>query len=199
VDLRRVRTWEWFTGAAGLVLLISLFLPWYGIGVDVPSASAAFRSSGSANAFESFAVIDMILVLAALIAIALPIVTAMQRTIAVPQTLSAFVVWIGLIASILALFRLLSPPGVNSIGDAINLEGAFLTRSLGGAGASLDDILSVTREIGAWLGTAAVLAALAGGWKSMRDKRFPAALRPRLRVETIGTPSAEGERRDAVQ
>jgi hypothetical protein len=199
VDLRRVRTWEWFTGAAGLVLLIALFLPWYGVDVKEGAAVSFFGSARTANALEALTVIDVFLLLAALIAIALPIVAAMQRTTAVPQTLSAFVVWVALFASILALIRLLSPPGADSLGGAIGFEGAFLKRSLGGASASFDDVFSTTREIGAWIGTLATLAILACGWRSMRDKRFPRALRPNLRIETIPAPAPDGERSDAVR
>jgi hypothetical protein len=199
VDLRRVRTWEWFTGAAGLVLLIALFLPWYGIDVKEGAAVSFVGSARTANAWEALTVIDLILLLAALIAIALPVVTAMQRTTSVPQALSAFVVWIALFASIVALIRLLSPPGADSLGGAIGFEGAFLKRSIGGAGASFDDVFSTTREIGAWIGTLAVLAVGVGGWRSMRDKRFPRAMRPNLHIETITVPTPEGERQDAVR
>jgi hypothetical protein len=188
VDLRRVRTWEWFTGAAGLVLLIALFLPWYGVDIRAGAAVSFFGGSRTANAFEALTIIDVILLLTALLAIALPIVTAAQRTIAVPQTLATFVVWLGLIAMILAVIRLLFPPGADSLGGAIGFEGAFLRRSLGGAGASFDDVFSTTREIGAWIGTFAAVAIFAGGWRSMRDGRFPLALRPNLRVETVPAP-----------
>jgi hypothetical protein len=198
VDLRRVRTWEWFTGLAGLVLLVSLFLPWYGVAAD-GAAAAVVEDAGSASGWEALSVIDIFLALTALLAISHPIVTAAQRTIAVPQALSAFIVWIALFAGILLLIRLLSPPGVESLGGAVGVDGAFLTRSVGGAGASLDDFLSVTREFGAWLATAAVLGIGVGGWRSMRDKRFPRALRPNLRIETIPTPAPGGERSDAVR
>jgi hypothetical protein len=197
MDLRRVRKWEWFTGAAGLLLLVALFLPWYGI--DFVAAGAPSYGSGSANAWSSLAVLDIVLLLAALIAMSLPVVTAMQRTIAVPQALSAFVVWVTLFASIFAIVRLLSPPGAAALGDALGVDVDFLGRSFGGAGASADEVFSTTREIGAWIATIAVLAALVGGWKSMRDKHFPAAMRPNLRIETIPAPSADGESRDAVR
>src|SRR3954451_7424118 len=74
MDPRRVRKWDWLTGLGGLVLLASLFLPWYSL------------DGVSATGWESFSVIDLLLAVAALCAIALPIVTAMQRTAAVPQS-----------------------------------------------------------------------------------------------------------------
>jgi hypothetical protein len=158
VDLRRVRTWEWCAGLAGVVLLVALFLPWYGV-----------DGAGTATGWQSLSVIDVVLALTALLAIAHPVVAAMQRTAAVPQSMAAFVVWMSLPALILVLIRLLDPPG------------------------------SAGREVGVWLATGAVLAIFASGWRSMRDKRFPRALRPNLHVKTIATPAPDGERRDAVQ
>jgi hypothetical protein len=156
MDVRRVREWEWLTGLAGLVLLLSLFLPWYG-------------SSGStANAWQSFAVTDVILALAALGAIALPILAATQRTAAVPQAWASSLIWVVLAAAVLAVIRVVHPPA-------------------GG----------VTREAGVWIGAVAVLALVAFDIKSMRDKRFPSVMRPRLDIETIAAPTADGTRRDA--
>jgi hypothetical protein len=180
VDLGRVRAWEWLTGLAGVALFVSLFLPWYG----------AEGVSGTANGWESFAVIDFILAASALLAMALVVVTATQRTAAVPQTVAAFVVWLAIVAVIVALIRLANPPGLTIYAP---LE----------SGGNLDPPLigeetDATRELGLWLGVAAALGIFAAGWKSMRDKRFPRAMRPNLKVETIATPSPEGDRRDAA-
>jgi hypothetical protein len=98
----------------------------------------------------------------------------MQRTAAVPQTLSAFVVWFAIAATAAVLVRLIDPPAV--------------------AGADV----ATTRELGLWLGTLATVGVFAAGWKSMRDKRFPRAMRPNLKVETITTPPPDGERSDAT-
>jgi hypothetical protein len=155
MDLRRVRVWEWLTGAGGLVLLVSLFLPWYSLGGE------------SATGWESFTVVDLILALAALCAIALPAVAAAQRTAAVPQAFASTIVWILAVAAVLALIRLLNPPA--------------------------DD---VSRDAGVWIGAIAALALVGVDIKSMRDKRFPGAMRPRLEIEIIPTPAADGTRRD---
>jgi hypothetical protein len=155
MDLRRVRTWEWLTGLAGLVLLISLFLPWY---------SAAGEN---VTGWKAFSVVDVLLALAALSAIALPAVTAMQRAAAVPQAYASTIVWLLGVAAILALVRLINPP-----------------------------FDSVSREAGVWIAAIASLASLAFDIKSMRDKRFPAVMRPRLDIETIPAPLPDGTRRD---
>jgi hypothetical protein len=156
MDLRRVRTWEWLVGLSGLVLLVSLFLPWYSV------------AGLSANAWDSFTVVDVILALAALGGIALPALAAMQRTAAVPQAWASSLIWIVLVAAVLAVIRLVDPPA----------DG-------------------VSRDAGVWIGAVAALALVAFDMKSMRDKRFPSVMRPRLNIETIAAPTADGTRRDA--
>ena len=157
MDFRRVRTWEWLTGAAGIALLVSLFLPWY-------SAAGAHVTG-----WQAFTVIDLILALAGACAIALPVVTAMQRTAAVPQALASTIVWVLAAAAVLAVVRLLDIPDV---GEA------------------------AARAAGVWIGAIAAAAALVFDIASIRDARFPEAMRPPLRVETIPAPAADGTRAD---
>ena len=158
MDLRRVRTWEWLTGLAGVVLLVSLFLPWYGAG------------DATATGWESFAITDFLLALLALMAIALPVITAFQRTAAVPQAWTALIMLVVVPAIVAVAFRLINLPG----------EG-------------------LERELGAWLGALATLAVFACNYRSMADSSFPRAMRPRLDVATIPAPTADGERRDVAR
>jgi len=160
MDLRRVRVWEWMTGLAGAVLLVSLFLPWY------ETAGGA-----EASAWESFAVIDVVLALAAVLALALPVIAAMQRTPAVPQSWTALLAVIAVPAAVIALVRLLNLPDLGPSGG---------------------------RAFGVWLGAASALAIVVFDYKSMADKSFPRSMRPRLDVATIPTPTADGERRDTA-
>jgi hypothetical protein len=164
MDLRRVRTWEWLTGLAGLLLFVSLFLPWYGAG------------GKTANAWEAFTFVDLILALAALSGIALVVVSATQRTAAVSQALAAILVWVALVAVILAVARLINVPGVD-----ITLTGG-----------SAD----ITREWGGFFGALAAIAMLLFDWRSMRDRRFPLVMRPRPETEVVPTPAPDGTRRD---
>jgi hypothetical protein len=130
MDLRRLRAGEWITALAGAGLLVALFLPWYDEGAASPSG------------WESFAVLDVILALVGLSAAALLVVTAQQRTPAVPLAMDALVCVAGLLAVLLVLFRVLDLPG--------------------DAGA---------REVGLWLGLAASLGIFVGGGIAMRDER----------------------------
>jgi hypothetical protein len=95
MDLRRLRTGEWVTGASGLVLAVALFLPWY---EDV-------------TGWEAFTVLDLILALLALAALSVPIVTAGHRVPALPLALQSLTALYGLLCVVLVLIRVLNLPG----------------------------------------------------------------------------------------
>jgi hypothetical protein len=134
MDLRRLRTGEWVAAASGVALLVSLFLPWYG-----PSTTA----------WESLAVIDILLAFVAASGVLLAIVTAVQRVPAVPIALSALVMIAGVFGLLLMLFRLIDLPD-------------------GAAG----------REWALWLGLAGAVGIPAGAFIAMRDEIRPGATRP---------------------
>ena len=101
MDLRRLRAGEWITAAAGLLLLVSLFLPWYG----TPDASG----------WESLAAIDVVLAAIAIAAIALLVVTAVQPAPAPPIALDALLALVALAGVVLVLVRVASlPEGADS-------------------------------------------------------------------------------------
>jgi len=131
MDLRRLRTGEWIAAASGTALLVSLFLPWYATGGE------------SSTAWQSFAVLDVVLALLAMTGLVLPFVTASQRVPAVPIALSAFVTIGGLIGILMVLLRVANLPGA--------ADG---------------------REGGLWLALVAAAGLLAGGGLAMRDERL---------------------------
>jgi hypothetical protein len=96
MDLRRLHTGEWMAAAAGVALLVSLFLPWYG--------------PESVSAWQSLAAIDILLAFVAATGLLLAIVTATQRVPAVPIALSAFVTLSGLIGIVLVVIRVVDLP-----------------------------------------------------------------------------------------
>lgn len=165
MDLRRLRAGEWIAGLGGAALLVSLFLPWYG---------GAARGLTTVTGWQSLAVLDVLLALAALGALALPVVTAAQRVPAVPIALASLVTMEGLLAAALVLVRVGFVPG--------EADG---------------------REWGLWLGLAGALAILAGGAAAMRDERLSRPGRgtdasgrpaPPPELDTIPAPRAEDGR-----
>jgi hypothetical protein len=98
MDLRRLRAGEWIAGVSGLLLLVALFLPWYGDG------------AGSRTGWQSLGALDVVLALVALAALAIPVVTATQRVPAVPLALQSLTTPVGMLAVLLVLIRVLNMP-----------------------------------------------------------------------------------------
>ena len=158
MDLRRLRFGDWVMGFGGLAVLAVMFLDWY----EPARTSNGFTAyaplgGGNPNAWQSFAVNDVILALAAVMAISAFVLTTLQPTAAVPLVLSSLTTLVSILALVLVALRLIWPPDVGT-GDA--LETARLT--------------------GAWLGLVATTVLTAGALASIRDERLP---RPEHPVE----------------
>ena len=132
MDLRRLRTGEWLAAASAVVLLVTLFLPWY----EAPGG-------GELSAWEAFAILDVVLVLVAVAALALWVLTTNQKAVAVPLALNALLAPIALVVLLFVLMRLANLP--------------------------LDD---GGRLLGAWLGTLAMLLLTVGTFVALRDERL---------------------------
>ena len=131
MDLRRLRAGEWIAALGGVALLLALFLPWYDEGAV------------SLTGWESFAVLDVIFALVGVAAVLLLVVTAQQRSPAVPLAMSSLLTLGGLVALVLAVIRVAYLPSDAS-----------------------------ARDVGVWLALAASLAIFAGGALAMRDERL---------------------------
>jgi hypothetical protein len=116
---KRLRPGEAIAGACGVLLLVVMFLPWYEIGGSLPEArrnavEAVAKSSGidlTRNAWQSFSVTDIVLLLAVLAAIGLALLTITQRSVALPVAASVVVTFFGALAAVMVLIRLIDEPG----------------------------------------------------------------------------------------
>jgi hypothetical protein len=100
---------------AGLVLLIALFLPWY------------WSNGESWSGWASFALIDKLILLTALLAIALPIVAMLKPTPAGPQKLALVTLAFALFTLLCAVVRLFDPAEFDGVSTPVDLRfGAFL-------------------------------------------------------------------------
>jgi hypothetical protein len=148
MDVGRLRTGELIAGISGLALLVILFLNWYGIpdvdnGVNIEGLRGFAEAGGadtSFNAWQSFDFIDIILLLTSIVAVGLAVATASARTVALPVAASAVTAGLGIIATLLVLYRVIDPPE-----DA-------------------------AREYGVFLGLAAAAGVAVGGWLSMQEE-----------------------------
>src|SRR5688572_8513976 len=89
MDTSRLTTGDMIAGAGGIVLLISLFLPWYGVSVDI----AGFSASESGSGWQALGFIDILLFLVSVAAIAIVVARAAG---ALPADLPAPVILLGL-------------------------------------------------------------------------------------------------------
>jgi uncharacterized protein YggT (Ycf19 family) len=146
----RLRPADVLAGAAGVALLVVLFLPWYQPrGVAATGGATAYAPLGRLSAWQAFSVIDVLLALAALIAIALVVVTAVASGPAKPVAFTVMSTVASTIAVLLALFRALVPPH------------GYLERCYG-----------------VWLGLGVTVLMLAFSFLAMKDDRTPGAVPP---------------------
>jgi lipid-A-disaccharide synthase-like uncharacterized protein len=120
----RIRASELVAGAGGALLLASLFLPWF----------------DEESAWQSLGVADIVLCLAAAVAIWLPLAAAASEKTDVPIVVSALTALGGVLGLLLVVFRLLDPVG------------------------------SAGRDIGLYLALAASILVAAGGWRAMASE-----------------------------
>ena len=131
-------------GALGALLVASLFFGWF------QSCPAGECRGGSVNsAWEAFAVADVVLCAAGLLAVGALVLTLVQRTPALPLALTTRGVFVALAAAVCAVVRLIAP------GEGPEVE----------------------RLLGAWVGAGTAVALLLAMLASVRDERTPAPTR----------------------
>jgi hypothetical protein len=145
MDLRRVRVGEWIAGASAVALLVVMFFPWYGVAPQ-EAGDAPVTGQAERTPWEAFAALDVVLAVTAALAIALIVVTATQRTPAIPIALVSITALVGVAATVWLAIRAASPPAP--------------------AGSNLE----TTRETGLWLGLLACAGIAAGALAGMRDE-----------------------------
>ncbi len=176
MDLRRLRLGEWLAGISGAGLVLVMFLPWYltpGSFVEPPEGYQALTpgcvgdacEEAPVSAWDAFAAVDVLLLVAGLAGVILWCVTAAYSTVGVPVGTSALTAIGGAVASLVLSLRLVFPP-----------EGA-------------------ERLFGVWPGLLACLGVTVGGVLAMRDEGFGlrpsldvSATEPERAPEVVATP-----------
>jgi hypothetical protein len=147
-DRSRLNQGELISGIAGVVLLIDLWFKWYGVNVSGGGGLLKGFSIGvSADAWEVFSVIDIVLFLVALTAIGVAVLRAVDRMPELPFPPATLVAAAGGLAVLLILFRFIDTPV-----DTNGVQG-----------------IDVTRKFGVYLGLLAAAAVTYGGWRSMQE------------------------------
>lgn len=143
-DIGRLRRGEKIAAAAAVLLFILMFFDWYSVSVDA-GPLGDFSVGGSA--WQVFGFIDIYLFLVVIAAIGLAVLTATERSPALPVTASVIVTALAALGTLLVLYRLIDTP----VGD-------------------VPDGIDVGRTIWAFLGLIAVAAIAYGGYLSMREE-----------------------------
>jgi hypothetical protein len=165
-DPSRLRDGEVIAGVSAVALFIVMFLSWFGLQVNAVSLGGFAVAAATYNAWDAFTVIDLILLLTVVTALALVVTQATQRSPAIPVNLSVITTTLAVISVLLIVFRMLDPPSIVDVP------------------AVLDAHLDRTLEVGCYLGLVASLGILFGGYRSMRAEGL-APRDARTEVETV--------------
>jgi hypothetical protein len=156
MNLSRVRAADWLAGIGGLILFVSLWLPWYGI--DPSAFGGVVAGQGGvpdATGWEALSEIDVLLALFALPVIGVPISAALSKVPTAPVAFTVVATCASFLAVLLVLFRLLDQPGSNEL---------------------------VAVKYGAWIALVGAVLAFVGSWLAMADEHTPGAVPPRLPI-----------------
>jgi hypothetical protein len=102
IEFRRLRPAELLALVAGVLLAVSLFLPWYEF------------AGVQRDAWNSLTVAELPAAGAALLALALVAATIMQRSPALPVALAVWTTTIGLVGVLAVVIRVIALPGAAS-------------------------------------------------------------------------------------
>jgi hypothetical protein len=146
-----VRRAEPIAGLGGLLLLVSLFLPWSGVGIRTRGSAGSDSVSwlSDANGWQVLTIVDVLLALLALLAIAVPITSLLTKGPAKSVAAAVLASALGWIAVVLVGIELLTSP-----------------------------VQGVGLRYGAWVALAAAMLAWVGSWLSLRDESTPGAVAP---------------------
>jgi len=149
VDASRLRSGEVIAALSGLVLLVAVFaLKWFAL-VDHPRLVVDRSAYPAVNAWHALTIVRFLLLLAGMAGIALAVITAAQRTVAVPVSAAVITSVVGIVVLVVVAVRVaLVHPGVGG---------------LSGEDASL--------QVGAYVGVLACLGVAVGAWRAMADER----------------------------
>jgi hypothetical protein len=149
MDLSKLRRGELIAAVGGIVLLFSMFaLDWYEVSTNVSTPFADVTvHGGGISAWESQGftgtIANLVILAAGLTAVALAVVTATSRTVALPVAASALTAGLGIASVVMVVLRMLFQPSQNEFVDL---------------------------RFGIWLALIASGVIAYGGWEAMKEE-----------------------------
>jgi hypothetical protein len=166
MDLRRLRVGEWIAAIAGVVLIGSLFLPWYRIeGADGDVATL--------SAWGALGVLEVVLAALGVLALGVWLLTASRYAASSSIAAETLLMPVAIGVTIACLIRVLDVPTDLSFPISRLAFPAETSTALGG-----------------WLGLAGCVGVLAGLLLGMRDERLSKPGRP---TDGTGVPAPPPE------
>jgi hypothetical protein len=179
MDARRLRLGEWLLGGSGALLLVSLFLPWWGLegpwgelGPGGPAEAGFFDSGAEATvttftAWQVFSVADVLFALLGVLALVAVALVARGRVPGPGLAAEALLTPLAIVMTIVAIVQIIGTP------NALELPVPLPPPSI---------------EYGAWLGLLANIGILVGLLAALRDERLS---RPGEATDQTGVPLAQ--------
>ncbi|MGH2980886.1 MAG: hypothetical protein ACRDKV_02430, partial [Solirubrobacterales bacterium] len=119
MDVNKLSQGEKIAAGSAIILFIVMFFSWFGAPEEVEALAGAVGVDTSANAWQSFDFIDLVLLATVVVAVGAAIAKAADTRVDFP--LSTIVTVLGALSTILVLYRILDPPS-----EASRKFGVFL-------------------------------------------------------------------------
>jgi hypothetical protein len=149
MELDKLSTGEKISAASAILLFIFMFFDWFGVEVSgVPGFTGTISGEGG-SAWDALDVIPIFLMIAIVAALGVALIRLTDADLEPPISLNAIVAALGGLAVLLIVYRIIDPPG----GDSV-------------AGVSID----VTLKFGIFLGLLAAAGIAYGGYSAMREE-----------------------------
>lgn len=133
-------TGEKIAGVSGLALIIVMFLSWWGAPGDLGELAEFAGVDTTANAWQGADFLDIIWFLTGVAGITLALMAITATSPAMPVSMSAIVAGLGILSTLLILYRIIDPPS------------------------------EAGREYGVFLGLLAAIGIAYGGWLAMQEE-----------------------------
>jgi hypothetical protein len=147
MDLNRLTQGEKIAGVSAILLFIFMFFDWYG--VSISGGGETIDLGGGGNAWDTLDFIPILLLIAIIATVAVVVIEATDNDVDLPVHGAAIITVVGIVATLLILFRIIDTPTFASIGG-VSAEGSV--------------------RFGIFLSLIAAAGMAFGGWRTMQEE-----------------------------
>jgi hypothetical protein len=147
MDLNRLTQGEKIAGVSAILLFIFMFFDWYG--VTISGGGETINLGGGGNAWDALDFIPILLLIAIIATVAVVVIEATDNDVELPVHGAAIITVVGVVSTLLILFRIIDTPTFASIGG-VSAEGSV--------------------KFGIFLSLIAAAGMAFGGWRTMQEE-----------------------------